>query len=73
MASSSNVNLSENRQSLILRVTLPFLILSYVAVLARLWAKRYVRVSLAADDCMILVALVGSPGAVCRERARTLY
>lgn len=64
MASSSHVDLSESHQPVMLRVTLPFLIISYFAVLARIYAKRYVKVSLAADDCMILVALVGSPEAV---------
>ena len=64
MASISNVDLSQSHQPVMLRVTLPFLILSYVAVLARIYAKRYVKLSLAADDCMILVALVGSPKAV---------
>ena len=58
MGSVENLNLSESRRLLMLKMTLPFLILAYLFVLARLFAKRYVRVSLAADDGMILVALV---------------
>ena len=53
-----NSNLSESRRLLMLKMTLPFLVLAYLFVFARLFAKRYVRASLAADDGMILVALV---------------
>lgn len=54
------VNLRVNPYPLTLRLTLPFLILSYLAVLARLSARRYMKVSLATDDYMILIASVSS-------------
>ena len=58
MEMDGNVDHLESRQPLMLKTTLPFLIISYLAVLARIYARRYMKASLAADDHMILVALV---------------
>ena len=58
MGMDGNFDDPESRQPLMLKTTLPFLIISYLAVLARIYARRYMKTSLAADDYMILVALV---------------
>lgn len=59
-----DAQLHENRYPWMLRISLPFLLLSYLAVLARLFARRYMKNSLAADDFVILIASVssGAPG-----------
>jgi len=54
----NDANVYENRYPLMLRLSLPFLILSYLTVLARLFARKYMKVPLAADDFMILIASV---------------
>lgn len=54
----NDANVHENRYPSMLKLSLPFLILSYLAVLARLFARKYVKVPLAADDFMILIASV---------------
>lgn len=53
-----DARLQENRYPLILRLSLPFLMLSYLAVLARLLARKFMRNSPGADDVMIIVASV---------------
>lgn len=53
-----DVDPTADRQPEILKATIPFVILTFVAVILRFWSRRLKRAAVAADDYMILAALV---------------
>ena len=54
-----HVNPTANRQPEILRASIPFVVLTFVAVILRFWSRRIKRAAVAADDYMVLIGLVG--------------
>ncbi|KAL8710589.1 MAG: hypothetical protein Q9220_004813 [cf. Caloplaca sp. 1 TL-2023] len=57
-----NVNRSENRQGEILKATVPFFVLAFVAVFLRFWSRLLKRAPIAADDYVIVFGLLCNTG-----------
>ena len=53
-----DVNPTADRQPEILKATIPFIILTFFAVILRFWSRRLKNAAVAADDYMIVAGLV---------------